>query len=243
MVDDLQGAILAAGRGERLRKAGPDLPKPLVALDGETMLGRQARLMLDMGVAPVVAVINSETARIVRERRIVLPAELKLCARDTANSMESLFTLGENLGEGRFLLATVDAVIDPKEAQRFMARALEMMAPGGGADGALGVVRWRGDKRPLFAEVGGDGFIKGLGERETELVTAGIYLFSTRIFEFVDEARKAGLDAMRRFLAMLVRRGMRFGAIELAAAIDIDEPGDLAEAVAMIQATQIRANQ
>jgi choline kinase len=238
LVDNLQGAILAAGRGERLRKAVGDLPKPLVVLDGETMLGRQARLMLEMDVAPVVAVINNETARTVRERRIDLPAGLKLCVRDTANSMESLFTLGENLGAGRFLLATVDAVIHPKEAQRFIARALEMTAPWGsaGAEGALGVVRWRGDRRPLFVEVGRDGFITALGEGEAPLVTAGIYLFSTRIFEFRDEARRVGLDAMRYFLAMLVRRGMRFGAVELAAAIDIDEPGDLEEAAAMLRA-------
>ncbi|MDB5107481.1 MAG: Nucleotidyl transferase, partial [Candidatus Binatus sp.] len=57
----LLGAIIAAGRGERLRDAVADLPKPLVELGGEPMLARQARAMLGVGASPIVAVINSET--------------------------------------------------------------------------------------------------------------------------------------------------------------------------------------
>ena len=40
-------------------------------------------------------------------------------------------------------------------------------------------------------------------------------------------ARRAGLDALRRFLAMLIERGMRLGAIEIEGSIDVDEAADL----------------
>ena len=44
MVKGLQGAIIAAGRGERLRNSTrDDIPKPLVKLGGEAMLLRQGR--------------------------------------------------------------------------------------------------------------------------------------------------------------------------------------------------------
>ena len=50
MVTKLQGAIIAAGRGERLRNSTrDDIPKPLVMLGGEAMLSRQARAIARRG--------------------------------------------------------------------------------------------------------------------------------------------------------------------------------------------------
>ncbi|MGZ6176553.1 MAG: NTP transferase domain-containing protein, partial [Candidatus Binataceae bacterium] len=170
-----RGAIIAAGRGERLRGAVDDLPKPLVELGGETMLVRQARMLHQVGADTVVALVNSETAGLIAARAVRIPPWMKLKARDTPSSMESLFTLGEHLrGAQRFLLATVDAVADVSELRRFAARALELTGGAGARfDGALAVVRWRGDKRPLFAEVAPDGAIAALGERQCATVTAG----------------------------------------------------------------------
>jgi len=237
MMKALIGAILAAGKGERLRESAGGLPKPLIELDGHPLLVRQALAMAAAGASPVLAVVNSETARLIEARKVKLPEELKLFVRDTANSMETLFVLGENLPKGHFIMATVDAVLPRPEFQRFTARALELTAPGDRRfDGALGVARWRGDARPLFAAVDSGGLITSLGASETPQVTAGVYLFSTEIFGFVGQARAAGLAAMREFLGYLVRTGMRFAAIELADVVDVDEAADLAAARAMLSA-------
>lgn len=234
MVTDPQGAIIAAGRGERLRAGGASLPKPLVELDGTPLLVRQVRQLLAAGASRVAAVINSETAGLIEARRIALPPELDLVVRDTPNSMESLFALGERLRPGRFLMATVDSVPARGGFDSFAREALAATAPGGGFDGALGLVRWRGDHGPLFAEVASDGAITALGARESALVTAGLYLFSTRIFDFVAPARAAKLSALREFLAMLVERGLRLRAVTIAGAIDVDELADLESARAML---------
>ena len=93
------------------------------------------------------------------------------------------------------------------------------------------MVRWRGDKRALFADVTKGGLITALGDRQTPLVTAGVYLLPTSIFEFAARARERRLAAMRLFLAMLVDRGIRLGALEVRGAIDIDEASDLEAAV------------
>src|ERR1700694_4355802 len=174
MVGGLCGAIIAAGRGKRLRNAVDDLPKPLVELGGETMLVRQARVLHEAGAEIVVALVNSETAGLIAARGITTAPWLKLRVRDTPSSMESLFTLGEYLrGGAHFLLATVDAVVAAAELRRFTGRALELT---GGAtphfDGALAVARWRGDKRPLFAEVGADGGGTPRGGGQAALVAA-----------------------------------------------------------------------
>jgi NDP-sugar pyrophosphorylase family protein len=236
MVAGLSGAIVAAGRGERLRAATGGVPKPLVEIGGETLLARQYRAIAGMGARPVHAIINSETAQIIRDRGLVIPPDLELRVRDTANSMESLLTLGERIAPGRFLMATVDAVAAPGELARFVKRALEITDPAASAplDGALGVVQWRGDRHPLFAEVASDGLITALGEREGPLVTAGFYLFSTGIFAFGEVARAAGLDALRRYLALLIGQGMRFAAVEISEVVDVDEAVDLDAARALV---------
>lgn len=233
------GAILAAGRGERLRDASNGVPKPLVELGGETLLARQARLLFEAGAYPVIAIVNSETARLIDEQRVKLPHELQLTVRDTLNSMETMLTLREHLTPGWFAAATVDAVVEPGEFKMFFERAAEVAACAGTAqfDGALGVVKWRGDKRPLFTQLDSKGVITGLGGDETALVTAGVYFFSTRIFDFSEQARGAGLTALRMFLGYLIGNGMRFAAIRLENVVDVDEAADLKQARALLKHT------
>jgi choline kinase len=233
----LQGAIIAAGSGERLRRSGDDIPKPLVKLGGETLLARQARAMMRAGARSVIAIVNSETAGIIDREKIALPNELSLMVRDTANSMESLLALGEVLPRENFLLATVDAVIADAEFAKFIATASSIITKPDrrGFDSVLGVVEWRGDKRPLFAKISDRGEIVALGDDQTPMVTAGVYLLPARIFDFADAAKRAELSALRRFLAMLIDKGLRLGAVELADTIDIDEAADLAAARATVK--------
>jgi choline kinase len=232
VVSELQGAVIAAGSGERLRKGGEDIPKPLVRIGGETLLIRQARAMMRVGVREVLAIVNSETAEVIARDRIELPEKLRLMVRDTANSMESLLALGEVLAPGNFLLATVDAIIADAEFTKFIeqAHALITKSEVRGFDGILGVVKWRGDTKPLFAEIAPDREIVALGDEQGHMVTAGVYLLPTSIFAFADDARRAQLSALRRFLAMLIDNKVRLGAVELADVIDVDEAADLAAA-------------
>jgi choline kinase len=238
MVKELQGAIIAAGRGERLRiSTRDDIPKPLVKLGGEAMLARQARAILDAGASSVVAVINSETARVAKEMALEIPPSIRLIVRDTANSMETMLALGDVLQPGWFIASTVDAVIPQTELARFVnesRRKIEQCREKNLA-GVLAVTRWRGEARPLFANVTENGLILGLGSRQTSLVTAGVYFLSTGIFDYAADARHAGLDALRRFLALLIERGMRLDAIELEGSIDVDEASDLDAARAAIR--------
>jgi choline kinase len=239
MVMKLQGAIIAAGRGERLRNSTrDDIPKPLVMLGGEVMLMRQARAILDAGASSIVAVINSETSRIAKEMSLETPPSVTLVVRDTANSMETMLALGEVLEPGWFIASTVDAVIPQTELARFVNESRKKIEEcrDKSLAGVLAVTRWRGEAKPLFADVTSNGLILRLGNRQTFMVTAGLYFLSTRVFDYAADARRAGLDALRRFLALLIERGMRLDAIELEESIDVDEASDLDAARAAIRA-------
>jgi choline kinase len=241
MVSRLQGAIIAAGRGERLRKStGADLPKPLVGIGGETLLARQARALMAAGADSVVAVINSETARLAGEMKVAIPPGLKLVVRDTANSMETMLALKEFLEPGWFLAATVDAVIPQTELVRFVNESRKKIALYDDKDlaGVLAVTEWRREPRALFADVTKDNLIARLGGAQTAMVTAGLYFLSTRVFDFADKARRSGLDALRRFLAMLIENRIQLGAIEIDGAIDVDEAPDLDAARRALRSNQ-----
>ena len=155
----LSGAIIAAGTGSRLRSAIGGVPKPLVRLAGETLLQRQLRLLAAAGAHPLNVIVNSETAELIETDELYLPSGLAMIVRDTPNSMESLLALGERIPPGWFLLMTVDAIIGEERAPAFReVRASENRRDRGDAvAGVLGVVAWRGDKHPLFAEVADDG--------------------------------------------------------------------------------------
>ena len=229
MVTKLPGAIIAAGRGERLRKASGDMPKPLVDLGGEVMLARQARALMAAGASSVLAIVNSETARIAGEMKVAMPAKMKIIVRDTPNSMETMLALGEYLEPGWFLAATVDAVVAPAELARFVEESQRIISLHGDQNisGVLAVTRWRGDQKPLFAELTNDGLIARLGGAETSIVTGGIYMLHSKIFALADTARSLKLDALRRFLGLILERGVRLGAVEIGGAIDVDEASDL----------------
>lgn len=238
MVTKLQGAIIAAGRGERLRiSTRDDIPKPLVNLGGDLMLSRQARALLDAGASSVVAVINSDTARVATEMALEIPPSVRVVVRDTANSMETMLALGDLLEPGWFIASTVDAVIPQTELARFVNESRKKIEECREKNlaGVLAVTRWRGEAKPLFADVTENGLILRLGNRQTSRVTAGLYFLSTRIFDFAAEARRAGLDALRRFLALLIERGMRLDAIEIEGSNDVDEASDLDAARAAIR--------
>jgi choline kinase len=240
MVNGLQGAIIAAGRGDRLRASmRDDIPKPLVKLGGEAMLSRQARALLNAGASSVVAIINSETARVAKEMAIELPPSVTLVVRDTANSMETMLALGDVLEPGWFIASTVDAVIPQTELASFVNEARKKIEECRDENlaGVLAVTRWRGEAKPLFADVTDNGLIQRLGEGQTSTVTAGLYVLSTGIFDCADDARRAGLDALRGFLAMVIERGMRLDAFEIEGSIDVDEASDLDAARLAIRKT------
>ena len=221
---------MAAGRGDRLRiSTRDDIPKPLVQLGGEAMLSRQARALLDAGASSVVAVINSETARLAKQMTLDIPPSVRLIVRDTANSMETMLALGDLLEPGWFIAATVDAVIPQMELVRFVNESQRKIEEAGDKNfaGVLAVTRWRGEARPLYADVTENGLIQRLGSGQTSMVTAGIYFLSTRIFDLAPDARRIGLDALRLFLALIIERKMRLDAIEIEGSIDVDEASDL----------------
>ncbi|HSP45061.1 MAG TPA: NTP transferase domain-containing protein, partial [Chthoniobacterales bacterium] len=111
LVPTLRAGILAAGRGERLRKGNHNL-KPLVKVGGKTLIDRVLKSMAEAGAAEVVVIFN-EDSRVVRDHvmKTEWPFALHWMIETTPSSMHSFLRLVETLAAdghtGPFLLSTV----------------------------------------------------------------------------------------------------------------------------------------
>ena len=97
-------AILAAGEGSRLAEEGCEVPKPLVRIQGETLIGRLIRIFIDNEATRIVVITNEQhTATQEFLRSLTLPVPLDIIVQSTPSSMHSLYAIRDLLkDEERF---------------------------------------------------------------------------------------------------------------------------------------------
>jgi NDP-sugar pyrophosphorylase family protein len=147
--------------------------------------------------------------------------------------MESLFTLSSLLGDGRFVLLTVDAVFAPAALRGFLAAA----AARDDAHAVLAVNGFVDDEKPLWVALGSAGEIRLMGPQahDSGVVTAGFYVFDPVIFREIPIARARRFAALREFLSHLLASGYRMYGERVPKTVDVDRPADIAVAEAFIR--------
>lgn len=224
----MKAGIIAAGLGERFRRAGISTPKPLITVGGKTLLERAVESAAGAGASEVALIVNAEygeVERYVRGRE--WPVPLSMIVRTTPSSMESFFALEPLLRSSPFLLLTVDAIVPPKRL-----RDLAAAGAAAGPAGTLAVTRFVDDEKPLRAEIDSERRITRLGDSAaaSPWVTSGVYFFFPVVYAHVAEARERDLGALRQFLGYLLEKGHRLYGFPFAKSIDVDRPEDLAVA-------------
>ena len=220
--------IIAAGEGSRLRAGGVLTPKPLVPVGGVPIIERLLRSLLRCGIDAVEIIVNEESPA-VREyvEGLGLGAPIGFTVRTTPSSMHSFFELAPRLGDGRFLLTTVDSVFDEADLRRLLAVASNDAR----ADGHLAVTDFVDDENPLYVDAGPDGRIRSFSKTDrSRWITGGLYALSARVFEEIGPARELGITRLRNFLAHLVARGYDLRIFPFSAIVDVDRPDDIGTA-------------
>ena len=236
----LRAGVLAAGRGERLRSPTNHL-KPLVKVDGRTLIERVLTSMADAGATEVVVIINEDSVA-VRDHVTASkwPFALRWIVETTPSSMHSFLRLVETLAadgdDGPFLLSTVDTVAGPQTYTQFMAEArrhkdaaviLALTSPGS-------------DEKPLLVRCApGNSRVLALGAAAapSAQATAGVYAIRGSILQEAEAARRDGIDALRTFLGRLLDRGYHLAGIPIAHSVDVDRPDDIRTAEEFLRST------
>jgi NDP-sugar pyrophosphorylase family protein len=254
-----RAGVIAAGWGERLR-AGTSVPKPLVAVGGQTLIERVLGSLAEVAPTDLVIIVNAASAHVKRhvESR-PWPFAIHWLIESTPSSMHSFLRVLETLADagdtGPYLMSTVDTIAPPGAFADFAAAASQL-----DADVALAVAPPSEDDKPLLVRVARDGStVEAIGGAVRDdssagaalshdqrgpmvppcaarlVATAGYYAVRPTVLREAEAARRDELSALRLFLERLVDRGYRIAAVPVPGGIDVDRPADLEAAETMLR--------
>lgn len=105
----MRAIIIAAGRGSRLGSITDDLPKPLVEINGKSILGRQISLFNKMGIKDIVVITGYKRDKINFEN-------IKYVVNKDYKVTEQLFSLMKARGffSGELIVSFGDIIYDEK---------------------------------------------------------------------------------------------------------------------------------
>ena len=228
-------AILAAGEGSRLAQEGCEVPKPLVRIQGETLIGRLIRVFIANGATRIVIITNEQhTATQEYLRSLTLPVPLDIVVQTTPSSMHSLYAISDFLAtEERFCLTTVDTIFSEEEFAHYISAFSSS-----NLDGLMAVTTYVDDEKPLYVQTADDLTITNFCDTHMERcrhVSGGIYCLTRQALTTLSRCIKEGQARMRNFQRQLVADGLHLCAYPFSKIIDVDHCSDIPKAEELIR--------
>lgn len=230
----LDFGIIAAGDGNRIKEEGSLLPKPLVEIHGQPMIGRLIKIMEDCDARSVSIIVNSDMPEVWDYLQSILSqtkCELKLLQAKTPSSMHSFYELLQLMKPtNKFMITTVDTIFrgdDFKKYVEYFSNAPHDI------DGVMGVTGYIDDEKPLYVETEGRHRIVAYKDAPFEgvkYVSAGIYGLHTSAFPVLQDCITHGVNRMRNFQRKLIETGLNLDAYDLGKVLDVDHIGDIEKA-------------
>lgn len=229
-------AIIAAGEGSRLSHEGADVPKPLVKVGGETMIGRLFRIFTENNAEEIVVIANTldpRTASYIKEvgeRGTFAP--IHLVVKTTPSSMHSFYELSPYLEDGPFCLTTVDTIFREDEFRRYVNAFLHSEA-----DGLMGVTDYIDDEKPLYVGTDKNMTITGFHDENQgdTYISGGIYSLHPLALPVLRKCIAEGQSRMRNYQRALVESGLHLQAWPFSKVIDVDHIADVRKAEAFVE--------
>ncbi len=221
----MKAGIIAAGEGSRLKAEGIAIPKPLVEIEGVSLIERLILSFLRHGITEIVCIVNEDSLRVktfVEQKEFPIP--VRFVVKTTPSSMHSLLELAPHLNDGRFLLSTVDSVFHDDEFARYLRQASGRNS----VDGVLAVTKYIDDENPLYVEMDDAYRIRSFSKSaRSEWVTGGLYVLSPRIFTEVERIQTTGIGRLRNFFGHLLETDYALEGFPFSKIIDVDHVHDI----------------
>lgn len=231
-------AILAAGEGSRLTQEGCEVPKPLVCIQNETLIGRLIRVFMANGATRIVVIVNemhAATQEYVRNLSLSIP--LDVVVQSTPSSMHSLYAIRDYLAtEERFCVTTVDTIFVEHEFADYIRTFCT-----GHLDGLMAVTTYVDDEKPLYVQTASDLTITNFcdtREQSCSHVSGGIYCLTRKSLDTLFRCIEEGRARMRNFQRQLVSDGLILQAYPFSKIIDVDHCSDIPKAEQLISSWQ-----
>ncbi len=221
----MKAVILAAGRGNRISSLG--LPKPLIEIEGLSLLERTILFFMHLKVKEFVIVVGYKAGQIknfLKERDISKEIEITWVENKEfcRGNGVSVFC-AQDYVENRFFLSMVDHLYDPVPFLDFPSKKGDLVC-------AV-------DSEPRFADPQGatkvlfeGGIIKEIGKnlKRYNALDCGLFLCSQKIFPVLKETIKEGKEEWDEAKNRFAREyGAEFFDIKGKFWTDVDIPEDL----------------
>ncbi len=227
-------AIIAAGDGSRLAQEGVERPKPLVELNGESMIDRLIRIFLANGATSISVIVNERTPEVAKHlETLTLNIPLNIVDTYTPSSMHSFYALTEVMPKGKFCLTTVDTIFEEEAFSNFI-QTFESTSE---EAGLFAVTAFIDDEKPLYVELGENDKIVSFQDADYEgskYISGGIYCLDERALPVLKDAIDSGNSRMRNYQRALLNSGLEIKAYPFDKIIDVDHAVDIDTALKML---------
>jgi len=221
--------IIAGGEGNRLKKEGIVYPKPLVEVEGRTLLERALEVAKNNKFDEINILLNPEllnfknkVAHIIKD----IDSEINITYKATQSSFHSFYEISKISSREPIILMTIDSVFKQEEFNEFYRCASSY----DNYQSLIAVTEFVRDEKPLWVETDEKLNILVFNDTKTtigKLVTGGIYYFNHIVFDFMEAALVNGVVRLRNFLRFLLKNKVKMKGVMFSKIIDVDHIEDL----------------
>ena len=228
-------AVIAAGEGSRLVEEGIIEPKPLVTINGETMIDRLLRIFLENKAESISIIVNNEMTVVqnyVQGLKLAVP--VNIVVKSTPSSMHSFYELTPYLKGGKFVLTTVDTMFREEEFAEYVSEFDKSTD----IDALMAVTDYIDDEKPLYVETDGNLDITGFKDvvySGARYISGGIYGLSDNALDILKNSMMEGVSRMRNYQRRLVENRLKLKAYPFSKIIDVDHAGDIEKAAIFVK--------
>lgn len=223
-------AIIAAGEGSRLQQEGVKWPKPLVRLNGTTLIDRLINVFLRNNASSISIIVNEEMIEVQQYLKdLQLPVPFYLLVKSTPSSMHSFYELSRYLDGDCICLTTVDTIFKEEEFSGY----IQAFQKEYHLDGMMAVTDFIDDEKPLYVETDDELMIRNFQdnpEKDCRYISGGIYCLRRAGLSVLNNAMAQGVSRMRNYQRQLITEGLKLKAYPFSKIIDVDHAEDIAKA-------------
>ncbi|MCC8144154.1 MAG: NTP transferase domain-containing protein [Tannerellaceae bacterium] len=222
-------AIIAAGEGSRLAQEGVKWPKPLVKLNGISLIDRLINVFLKNNASSISIIVNEEMKEVQTHlQNLKLPVPFYLLVKSTPSSMHSFYELSRYLDGESICLTTVDTIFREEEFSKYILAFQQEKE----LDGMMAVTDYIDDEKPLYVNTDQEMFINGFLDppANCKYISGGIYCLRRKGLTVLNNALNQGVSRMRNYQRQLIQEGLRLKAYPFSKIIDVDHAEDIEKA-------------
>jgi len=220
MFKNIKCGIFAAGKGERLKKFFPDIPKPLIKIGEKPLIDYVIENLLSLNPTELAILMNPYTGHIIYNY-LKNKYSINAIIFDSKTSFESFYTLSNYLKEKTktIVLSTTDTIVSKKDIQNLVENHINS-----NAYLTLGITSFINDEKPLLVEINEkEKKIKSIGVKGN-FATNGIYVLS---YDAINDIKPNKYSKLRDFLSSIDfdSKNVKYHLIEKS--FDVDDLSDI----------------